>query len=70
MDQATLLGNVHAVPKPGDVSLCIRCGALAVFDETRRLRRPTGEEAIQFSMDHRVIQGQILIRGRNKQRKP
>ncbi len=31
-------------PVPGDLSLCIACAAIAVFDDELRLRRPTEEE--------------------------
>jgi hypothetical protein len=31
--------------EPGDFTLCIRCGALNVFDDDLRLRKPTRKEA-------------------------
>jgi hypothetical protein len=40
-----------AVPKPGDVTMCIVCGAWAVFDHKLRLRRPTLAEGRQIAED-------------------
>ncbi len=33
-----------AVPSPGDATVCIRCGGLAIFDKRLSLRRPTSAE--------------------------
>ncbi len=32
------------VPKPGDVSLCLNCGKLQMFDDKMRFREPTPHE--------------------------
>jgi len=32
------------LPKPGNVSLCLNCGHLALFDDNLMLREPTTEE--------------------------
>lgn len=32
-------------PEPGDFTLCIECGAVNVFDDELRLRKPTAEES-------------------------
>lgn len=31
-------------PKPGDGTVCFRCGGLAIFDKRLALRRPTSAE--------------------------
>ena len=42
MDCATeAVGNHRNRPKPGDFSLCMKCGELFVFDEQMRLAEPT-----------------------------
>ena len=43
-------------PDPGSLSLCIRCGVWAIFDEDLSLRKPTNEEAIEISADPYVQQ--------------
>lgn len=32
------------VPDPGSVSICIRCGAISLFNDEMQLRAPTAEE--------------------------
>ncbi len=36
--------KAHDMPKPGDVSLCLNCGKLMLFDEHMRHREPTPHE--------------------------
>jgi hypothetical protein len=43
LDCASPLGHEHA-PQPGNVSICIHCGPLAVFADERLLRKPTDQE--------------------------
>lgn len=38
-------------PKPGGVSLCIRCGAVGIFVEGGGLRAPTDEETKEIERD-------------------
>ncbi|RBB38887.1 hypothetical protein DPV79_16025 [Burkholderia reimsis] len=40
----------HIVPEDGDVSICIGCGQLAVFDHDA-LRAPTDDESDEFARD-------------------
>jgi hypothetical protein len=42
---------VDAAPTPGDVSLCIRCGAVNVFDDCLALRSPTAAEWRELEQD-------------------
>ena len=45
--------------RPGSVSMCFNCGALAVFDERMELRQPTPEERLRIALDPQVIRLQI-----------
>ena len=49
-----------AAPRPGDVSLCIRCGKAAVFAD-KGLRKPTGEEMLQFATNNTITETQIFL---------
>jgi hypothetical protein len=44
MDMATCLKDETAIPRPNDISICIRCGNLAVFDNNLNLRALTEDE--------------------------
>jgi hypothetical protein len=35
------------MPEPGNVSLCLNCGHLALYDDNLMLREPTAEEAAE-----------------------
>lgn len=63
LDQANSLGN-RAAPKPGDVSLCICCGALLRFPEDGGGDSVTcsNEEARQL-LDERTYRALQLARG-------
>lgn len=41
--------------KPGDATMCIRCGEFSIMGSDEMLRRPTGTEAIALWRDGRVI---------------
>lgn len=41
-------------PTPGDVTLCIRCGSLNVFDDALMLRMPTLDEFLDAAKDPEV----------------
>lgn len=63
MDRSTEAGSSDDVPpRPGDISLCIRCGCAAVFTE-KGLRKPTGEEILEFATNRAITQAQIFIAG-------
>lgn len=49
-----------AVPKAGDVSICLSCGELAVFTKDLTLRPPTEEESKRFNSDERIIRTQRI----------
>jgi hypothetical protein len=50
-------------PKPGDITLCIRCGGAIVFDEQIQFRKPTLQESREINAHPVAIQAQILIAG-------
>ena len=55
----------NAVPEKGDISICLNCGAIAIFKDDLTLRKPTGEELLKVSLDPNVIKHQIHRAGMN-----
>lgn len=55
-DAATHTLNEGRVPEDGDMTLCFRCGAFGVFDETAYggLRKPTKKEQREISRDKKM----------------
>lgn len=47
--------SVEPFIKPGDASMCSRCGNVNVLDENEMLRRPTSAESRELESDIRVI---------------
>lgn len=43
-------------PKPGDATMCIRCGIISVFDAEMKLRSPTRQELAKLMHDDKVQQ--------------
>jgi hypothetical protein len=58
-DAAT--GTVNRAPRDGSISVCIACGAVAIF-EAGRLRAPTPAEAAEVANDPRVLMMQRGVR--------
>jgi hypothetical protein len=44
-----------AKPRPGDFSICIRCGHLAIFGEDSRMRDPNDEEIVCIAGDPSLL---------------
>lgn len=63
IDAATDVGH-GAVPTEGDVSVCLHCGALAIFSKDLTLREPTPEERLEASLHPDVIKAQLYIASR------
>jgi hypothetical protein len=61
-DCATDFRGQAVVPKPGDVSICLNCGAANVFADDLTVRSPTEEERASFGLD--VVGAQIVIKRR------
>lgn len=53
-DMATSVG-ADAKPEPGDATICIRCGHIAVFADDLALRNPSDEEIVRFAGDERLL---------------
>lgn len=56
----------EAVPSPGDLTICIKCGQTMAFDKHLRLRELTAEEAQAMAGDRRIIAVQQTIQRRNR----
>lgn len=61
--EASAALNGTAGPKDGDVSLCIVCGGISVYDSTApgRLRFPTDPELEEFMADPLIRQAQAAL---------
>lgn len=44
-------GITGDTPQPGDAAICFDCAGIAVYEDGLRQRRPTEEEAAQFTQD-------------------
>lgn len=51
LDAATNLPGQTETPDPGSVSLCMFCGAVAIFADDLRLRQPTRDELDKMGQD-------------------
>jgi hypothetical protein len=59
-DAATPLDSNHK-PGTGDVTVCIACGHVMVFDDELRLRDATADEQRQIAGDPRVAAARFAI---------
>jgi len=50
----------EAKPKEGDVSICLMCGGLMVFNADLTVRKPTKEENLRFQSDPSIMRAQIM----------
>jgi len=58
-------------PKPGNVTICIRCGHLMAFDKKLRFRALTDEEMIKVAGDQTILdvqraRGHVLLYDQKK----
>jgi len=44
--------TVEASPSPGDIALCVKCGAVMKLDEKLRLRGMSDDEMDELTADH------------------
>ena len=42
-------------PKPGDVTICINCRHICIFDDEMKLRNPTDDEAKELAGNKEII---------------
>jgi acetyl-CoA carboxylase beta subunit len=54
LDGATCIDN-DSMPDPGDVTICIYCGHLMMFDAQMRLRDLSDEKVRQVAGDGRIV---------------
>jgi hypothetical protein len=52
-----------AVPKRGDISVCIRCGGVGLFTRSLRVRKPSPAELAEAMANPKVRRLQAAIRG-------
>lgn len=66
LDAATPAEKENVFPKPGDVSLCVYCGEILVFNDRLLLHKPTAEQMEDFKANaeqfNLIIKAQSLIR--------
>jgi len=55
LDAATEAFGDDVRPRPGDVSVCLACGSLSLFDGGLRRRPPTGDELDELLRDQRLL---------------
>lgn len=53
---ASLAPDGEYIPQPGDSSLCVYCGTVAVYGDDLRLRRPTPVELSEILSDPEVAE--------------
>ena len=54
-DTASVANGNDAVPKPGDISICLNCGAANIFGESMMLRPLTALDLMQIPDDQRDL---------------
>lgn len=55
MDAATAANGSGHLPHPGDHTVCIRCGAVMVFDADRMLRGMTDAEIAELTANQPLM---------------
>lgn len=58
MDGTAAAAAEHLMPQAGDVSVCLNCGQLLLFEEAMTMRKPTREEVAEL-IRHRENWGTI-----------
>jgi len=60
----TCIKDANAKPKAGDLSVCLNCGEILVFDPDLKLRMPTISDVMSWDADlfKQVSAAQKLIR--------
>jgi hypothetical protein len=61
VDHASSLDGKHR-PSEGDISLCLSCAQILIFDEDLKLREPTPEEYKEASAMEGVKKAQRVIK--------
>lgn len=53
--------NGDNMPKPGDVSICISCANIAIFDDDLKLRQPDLDEERELLKNQVIVEAQIKV---------
>jgi hypothetical protein len=53
--------NVEDAPGEGDVSICFKCGHIAIFNANMQLRNPTDAEMYELAGDKNIIDAQAAL---------
>ena len=56
MDGATNVHDQNLRPKAGDVSLCLHCGAIGIFDVAQKVRQPSELELVRIMREPGVAE--------------
>lgn len=54
LDMASNVPGQTSQPKPGDVTMCFKCGGFMTFDDDLVMRKPTEEETATLMADPTV----------------
>lgn len=60
MDSSSALVEDN-IPTEGDVSICIRCAHIAIFDKDLQLKEPTLEEKQELLWEKSILKARIAI---------
>jgi len=60
LDTSTSVFDDCTVPKAGDVSLCLACGEISVFNKDLTLRVPTKTESEHILHNPQVLEAQLV----------
>ena len=66
LNRASGLGHDEQ-PEPGNISICVRCGNIAAFDDNLQVRPLTDEELKITNAQDEIMRMQSLIRGFNEE---
>ena len=55
LDAASYIGDERVKPRPGDISLCIRCGHMTVFKDDMHRRELSDEEMHEMAGDPALL---------------
>ena len=54
-EAATPVSEQDALPEPGNITVCFKCGHLMAFADDLTLRALTGEEMVACAGDERIV---------------
>lgn len=60
LDAADTVSKASTGPKPGDYTICLRCGHLMIYGEDHILRNPTSAEITEIAGDPGLIEAQAF----------